>query len=140
MADAVTDATRIIFLANPNNPTGTIYTDEAWRRFLRAISQRVVIVVDEAYAEYVDHPDYPRTLQHLGQHAGLVVLRTFSKIYGLAGLRVGYAIASSEIAGALARLRQPFNVGSLGQVAAAAALEDHAFVQKSLELGGRTLP
>jgi histidinol-phosphate aminotransferase len=134
IADAVTDDTRMVFLANPNNPTGTIFGREAWRRFMSRMPEHVVVVVDQAYYEYVDDDDYPEVLDELNAYAGLVVLRTFSKIYGLAGLRMGYGVGSSEIMGALARVRQPFNTSSVAQAAALACLADDEHVQRSRAL------
>jgi histidinol-phosphate aminotransferase len=134
MAAAVGPRTKIVFLANPNNPTGTIFDRDAWGRFLAKVPHDVVVVVDEAYVEFVDDPAAPDVLADLDRHPGLCVLRTFSKAYGLAGLRVGYAIASEEIAGAMARLRQPFNVNALAQAAAIAALEDEEHLERSRAL------
>ncbi len=134
IAAAITAKTRLVFLANPNNPTGTIFRRESWRRFVSSVADDVVVVVDEAYAEYVDDDGYPDVIADLAKHPGLVVLRTFSKIYGLAGLRIGYGVASLEIADALARLRQPFNVNSVAQAAALAALDDGQHVERSRAL------
>jgi histidinol-phosphate aminotransferase len=134
MAAAVGPRTRLVFLANPNNPTGTIYREPEWRAFVDAVPEHVVIVVDEAYGEYVDDRAYPRTLDDVRERANLVMLRTFSKIYGLAGLRIGYGVGPHAIMGAAARLRQPFNVGSLAQAAALAALDDEAHVEASRRL------
>ena len=131
MAEAITPATRIIFLANPNNPTGTIVFQDAWEEFLAAVPPDVVIVMDEAYAEYVDDPRYPDAMADVGGHHLLIVLRTFSKIYGLAGLRVGYGLAHPAIIDLLNRLRAPFNVNTLAQVAALAALDDDAHVERT---------
>jgi histidinol-phosphate aminotransferase len=131
MAQAVTDRTRLIFIANPNNPTGTWVDAQALRQFLKAIPPHVLVVVDEAYFEYVDAPDYPDCLTWLGQFPNLIVTRTFSKIYGLAGLRVGYAVSHPDVANLLNRVRQPFNVNSLALSAATAALNDEAHVIRS---------
>jgi histidinol-phosphate aminotransferase len=128
---AVRKSTRLVFLGNPNNPTGTIYRREAFERFLERIPRDVVVVADDAYAEYVEDPGYPRTLDYLAPDRLLVALRTFSKIYGLAGLRIGYGVGPVEIVAALERIRQPFNVNSLAQVAALAALDDHEHVERS---------
>ena len=116
MADAIEPDTRIVFLDNPNNPTGTIYTRSDWQAFLQRVPNNVFIVVDEAYFEFVDDPAYPNSLDDHTDGRPIVTLRTFSKICGLAGLRVGYGIASPEIFDALNRIRQPFNVNSLAQV------------------------
>jgi histidinol-phosphate aminotransferase len=134
MLAAVTGRTRVIFIANPNNPTGTWLPGDALRDFLAHLPEHVVVVVDEAYAEYVDDPDYPDCTQWLDSFPRLIVTRTFSKIFGLAGLRVGYAVSSAEIADYLNRVRQPFNVNSLGLVAAEAALDDNEHLQRSAEI------
>jgi histidinol-phosphate aminotransferase len=134
IADALGERTRLVFLANPNNPTGTAFDRETWRRFLARVPEHVVVVVDQAYFEYVDDPNYPLVLDELDAHPNLVVLRTFSKIHGLAGLRIGYGIGSSEIIGGLARMRQPFNVNSIAQAAALAALDDVEHLERSRAL------
>lgn len=134
MARSVGERTRVVFVASPNNPTGTIVRAEAWRRFIESIPQHVVVVVDQAYVEYVDDPDHADPLADLARHAGIVVLRTFSKIYGLAGLRIGYAIGSAEVIAGVARLRQPFNVNAAAQAAALAALGDEAHIARSRDL------
>ena len=133
MADRVDDETRIVFLCSPNNPTGTIVGTRELAAFLERLPSHVLVVVDEAYGEYVTSADYPDTIALIAAGANLIRLRTFSKIYGLAALRVGYGIARPEIIAAVARLRQPFNVGTIGQVAATAALTDHEFVRRTLE-------
>ncbi|MBI5506277.1 MAG: histidinol-phosphate transaminase [Deltaproteobacteria bacterium] len=131
IAARLTPRTRVVFLANPNNPTGTIFRRAEWERFLARVPEDVCVVLDEAYFEYVEDPEYPNGLDFLDRHPGLVVTRTFSKIYGLAGLRIGYGVGSLEVMDALARLRQPFNVNMLAQVAACAALDDDAHVEAS---------
>jgi histidinol-phosphate aminotransferase len=131
IASAIRKTTRIVFLGNPNNPTGTIYRRAEFERFLERVPRDVVVVADDAYAEYVDDAEYPRTLDYQKDGRLLVALRTFSKIYGLAGLRIGYGIASEEIVAALERIRQPFNVNSLAQAAALAALDDDEHVERS---------
>jgi histidinol-phosphate aminotransferase len=130
IADAIDPTTRIVFLANPNNPTGTIFFRQQWEDFLRAVRSDVVIVMDEAYAEFVEDPDYPDSLAVLQQPRPIIVLRTFSKIYGLAGLRVGYGIAHPELIDMMNRVRAPFNVSTVAQVAAVAALDDDAHVSR----------
>ncbi len=130
----ITDKTKIIFIANPNNPTGTIVKKNELRQFLKDVPQNVIVLMDEAYFEYVDDTDYPDTLEYHDIREGLITVRTFSKIYGLAGLRVGYGIASEKIVSYLNRVREPFNVNSLAQTAALAALDDDLHVQKSKEL------
>jgi histidinol-phosphate aminotransferase len=124
MADAVTPETRIVFVANPNNPTGTLVTQAAVDRYLGRVPEDVITVFDEAYAEYVTHPDKPDMRPYVREGRNVVILRTFSKAYGLAGLRVGYGIARPEIIGLLNRVRSPFNVNLLAQAAAAAAAGD----------------
>ncbi|MFQ5665670.1 MAG: histidinol-phosphate transaminase [Candidatus Binatia bacterium] len=128
---AITPATRLVFLANPNNPTGTIFFRRDWDAFLRAVPSHVIVVVDEAYFEFVEDPEYPDSLAAHGAGRLLLTLRTFSKVYGLAGLRIGYAVGHPELIGVMNRVRQPFNVGSLAQVAALAALEDDAHVERT---------
>jgi len=133
LAAAINPKTRLVFLANPNNPTGTIYTRGPWERFLRQVPPDVLIVVDEAYFEYVEDENYPDSLRYHGHGKMLLTLRTFSKLYGLAGLRIGYGIAPKEITGLLHRVRQPFNVNAAAQWAALAALEDEEHIRKSLD-------
>lgn len=139
MADAVTDETRMIFVANPNNPTGTYVGKAAFERFLAKVPERVIVVMDEAYFEYVHESDYPDSMDYRAEHPNLVVLRTFSKIYGLAGLRVGYGIMRAELAGYINRIREPFNVNLVAQAAAMAALDDTAHVEKSRALNDEGL-
>ena len=130
-AAALSEQTRLVFIANPNNPTGTWVTDDELHVFMQRVPQSTIVVVDEAYGEYVVRDDYPDTLRWRDEFPNLVLTRTFSKIYGLAGLRVGYAISHPEIAELLNRVRQPFNVGGLAQVAATAALNDDAFLDRA---------
>lgn len=134
MAAAVTPRTRIVFLDNPNNPTGTIYFREAFERFLARVPPRVVVVVDDAYAEFVNDVRYPNSLEYHAPDRALVTLRTFSKIYGLAGLRIGYGVAPVELVDAMNRVRAPFNANSLAQVAAVAALDDTEHVRRTQEV------
>lgn len=124
--------TRVVFIANPNNPTGTWLGKAELHAFLQSVPADVILVLDEAYTEYVTDPDFPDALAWLAEFPNLIVTRTFSKIYGLAGLRVGYAVSSPEIADILNRVRQPFNVNSLALAAAQAALGDDAFLQRSV--------
>lgn len=131
MADAVTAKTRIVFVANPNNPTGTWNAADDVKRLLQNVSAEVIVVIDEAYAEYVEDERYPDTLAWLKEFPNLVITRTFSKIYGLASLRIGYSVSSPAIADLINRVRHPFNVNSLAQAAALAALEDDEFVGAS---------
>ncbi len=134
MADAVTERTRLVFVANPNNPTGTWNDAGALEGFLAAVPDRVIVVVDQAYAEYVDEPDYPDCITWLSRYPNLIVTRTFSKAHGLAGLRVGYCVSSADIAQLLNRVRQPFNVNSLALAAAAASLEDDEHLSRSVDI------
>jgi histidinol-phosphate aminotransferase len=133
MARAVSDRTKLIYLANPCNPTGTYFTRKDLDGLLAAVDDRALVVVDQAYHEYVGRPDYPDALDDVKRGHNVMVLRTFSKVYGLAGLRVGYGIASQEIITTVNRVRSPFNTSSLGQVAAIAALGDEEWVRKSRE-------
>lgn len=134
MAAAIGPSTKLVFVASPNNPTGTIVTQADWNAFLDRVPDHVVVAVDQAYWEYVDDPEYADALADVSRRANVVVLRTFSKIYGLAGLRIGYAVSPPTIADALARIRQPFNVSSVAQAAALAALDDDEHVARSREL------
>ena len=136
MADAINGRTRIVFIANPNNPTGTINTAAEFDDFMSRVPAGVLVIVDEAYYEYVTDPDYADSLKHFKEGRDVLVLRTFSKIYGLAGLRIGYGIASSEITGEMNKIRDPFNTGTLSQAAALAALEDLEHVGRSREING----
>ena len=130
---AVTPATKLLFVANPNNPTGSYIPGVELRRLLRELPEHVLAVVDEAYFEYVDAPDFVAATALRDTRERLAVLRTFSKAYGLAALRVGYVIGSVELVHALNRLRAPFNVGTAGQVAACAALGDQAHLRASVD-------
>lgn len=134
MLAAIRPDTRIIWIANPNNPTGNFLPYPEVRAFLEAVPQEVVVVLDEAYNEYLPPAERVDTAAWIKDFPNLVVTRTFSKIYGLAGLRVGYALASPEVADLMNRVRQPFNVNNLAIAAAVAALDDHAFVSESYEL------
>ena len=131
LADAVTAKTRLVFVPSPNNPTGTANTEEELRAFARRMPDHVIVVFDEAYAEYLELPPDLRPL--ISDGCKVICLRTFSKIYGLAALRVGYGYASSELATLLNRVRQPFNVNAIAQAAALAALGDEEFVSKCRE-------
>jgi len=134
MSDAITDKTRLIFIANPNNPTGTWFSKGELKAFLKAVPETVIVVLDEAYFEYVDQENYPDGIKLLSDNENLVVTRTFSKIYGLAALRIGYSISSDAIAELLNRARQPFNVNSIAQEAAMAALNDGDYLLQSKAL------
>ena len=133
MASAITDKTKVIFVANPNNPTGTMVTADETAAFMERVPDDVLVVFDEAYYEYVDRSDYPQTLPYVLEGRNFIITRTFSKIYGLAGLRIGYGIAPAPLVETLNRVRQPFNCSLVGQAAAQAALKDTAHVTKSRE-------
>ncbi len=133
---SITGRTRLIFLDNPNNPTATAIPPEVFHTFLDAVPESVIVVLDEAYVDFMDtemRVDINTIIRNVEGRCGLVSLRTFSKAYGLAGIRVGYGLMSAEVAGYLHRVRQPFNVNRLAQVAAIAALEDTKFYQKTLQ-------
>ena len=131
MGAAITERTRLLFLCNPNNPTGTMVSAEEVARLLRKVPEHVIVVFDEAYFEYVRSSDFPDSMAYVRQGRNAIVLRTFSKIYGLAGLRIGYGVTTAEIANFLNRVRPPFNANSLAQRAALAALDDDEHVAKS---------
>jgi histidinol-phosphate aminotransferase len=139
MAALVGPDTRLVFVANPNNPTGTWLASGALERFIAQLPPHVLVVVDEAYFEYVREPGYPDASGWVGRYPNLVVTRTFSKAFGLAGLRIGYAVSSPEVAEILNRIRQPFNTSSLAQAAALAALEDTAHLARSIETNAAEL-
>jgi histidinol-phosphate aminotransferase len=135
MAQAVTSKTKVIFLTNPNNPTGKVLGKGDFEAFLSRIPKHVVVVVDEAYIEFNTNPDTIRGFDYIGaKWPAVIVLRTFSKAYGLAGLRIGFGAMEPEIAGFLNRVRQPFNTGSLAQAAALGALDDDEFMNRSREV------
>jgi histidinol-phosphate aminotransferase len=131
MAKAIADDTQVVWVANPNNPTGTLVAADALEAFVRGVPERVIVVIDEAYNEYLPAAERSDTVKWLKRYPNLIVTRTFSKAYGLAGLRAGYAFAHPSVADVMNRVRQPFNVNSLALVAAAAALDDMEFVAKS---------
>ena len=139
MAGAVSERTKLVFIANPNNPTGTYAGRRAVEEFLEIVPGEVIVVLDEAYCEYVERDDYPTGLDYLDRFPNLVVTRTFSKIYGLAGLRVGYAVAAADVTDLLNRVRQPFNVNEPAQDAAVAALADQDHVRRCREMNRRGL-
>tara|TARA_B100000686_G_scaffold27320_1_gene26859 strand:- start:7757 stop:8860 length:1104 start_codon:yes stop_codon:yes gene_type:complete len=128
----VDEKTKIIFLANPNNPTGTSFGESALLRLLEEIPENILVVVDEAYCQFVTDDNYPRTLELMSKYHNLIALRTFSKVYGLAGLRIGYGIAQPEIISILSKVREPFNVNSLALLAAEKALGDQEHVNKTI--------
>lgn len=133
MAAACDETTKIVFVANPNNPTGTYVGREKLEAFLRAVPERVIVVMDEAYIEYAMADDYVTAQALRNCRERLIITRTFSKCYGIAGLRVGYAIGPKELIDYMNRIREPFNANSLGQVGALAALSDDAFVKRTVE-------
>ena len=132
MANLVCEKTKIVFLANPNNPTGTALGEGKIREFLKKIPQTTLVVMDEAYCHYVHLEGYPAAAQMLDEFPNLVAMRTFSKAYGLAGLRVGYGVADEEVVQAMESVREPFNVNSLALVAAQAALSDVEHVERTV--------
>lgn len=134
MAEAVTDRTKLVFVANPNNPTGTVHGADAIQAFLDRIPARVLVVLDEAYCEYLQGEGYVDGVALLDRYPNLIVTRTFSKAWGLASLRAGYSISSPEIANIINRLRQPFNVDTLALAAATAVLKDDDYLQRSCEV------
>lgn len=134
MARRVTPATRMIFLCNPNNPTGTIFSADTFEKFLDQLPPEMIVVMDEAYIEFVTDPQCARGIDYLDADRAVVTLRTFSKAYGLAGLRIGYGVMSTALSGFLHRIRQPFNASSPAQAGAVAALDDDAFLLKTIGL------
>jgi len=130
MADAVKENTRLLFIANPNNPTGTYVTRGEVDELLESLPEDVIVVIDEAYFEYVEKDDFPDAVELVKSGANVVATRTFSKIHGLAALRIGYGVMKEEMAEYVNRVRQPFNTNMLAQVAAEAALSDDEFIQK----------
>jgi histidinol-phosphate aminotransferase len=134
MARAVTPMTKMVFIANPNNPTATIVTADEVEAFMARVPERTIVVFDEAYIEFAMGADFPDTINLVKQGRKVIVLRTFSKANSLAGLRIGYAIADGDAISLMNRIRQPFNVNSLGQVAALAALEDDGHVLECVRM------
>jgi histidinol-phosphate aminotransferase len=134
IADAINDKTRVIFLANPNNPTGTCFSKAEFEAFMSRVPKSIIVVLDEAYTEFAEDTDTPNGLDYLEEFSNLVVTRTFSKAYGLAALRVGFAVANSQITNLLNRVRQPFNVSSLAQAAAVTALADVDYLQQTVQV------
>jgi histidinol-phosphate aminotransferase len=140
MTERISAHTRIVFVANPNNPTGTIVREPEMDRFLDDVPEETLVVLDEAYYEFAAGEEgYPNGLRHLRERRNVCVLRTFSKAYGLAGVRCGYGFASTEVADALERSRQPFNVSSVAQAAALAAMDDREHLKRTLEANRRGL-
>ncbi len=138
LAREINDRTKIIYLANPNNPTGTIFTKHEFDVFYKQVPERVLVILDEAYFEYaVDNPRYPNSMHY--RYDNVITLRTFSKIYGLAGIRIGYGFAHEELIGNLLKVKLPFEPSTLAQAAGIAALGDKEFLHRSLELNARGL-
>ncbi len=134
MADIVCERTKAVFIANPNNPTGTGVGEEVLRRFLGRVPERTIVMIDEAYCHYVRREDFPDAVKLVEEFPNVVATRTFSKAYGLAGLRIGYGVARPEVAEVMNRMREPFNVNSLALAAAKAALGDVAHVERSVRV------
>ncbi len=135
MLDAISDKTKLIFVANPNNPTGTWLNKNDLRNFVENVPEHIVVLIDEAYFEYaITEENYPDCNSWLDEFPNLIVTRTFSKAYGLAGLRVGYSMSHPDVANLLNRVRQPFNNNSLALVAAETALEDEAYIKQSVKI------
>lgn len=134
MAEAITDNTNIIWICNPNNPTGTYVSETELREFLNKVPQSITVVLDEAYFEFVDATDYPDGVKLLKEYPNLIILRTFSKAYGLAAMRVGYAMTSKEYVSAFNKVKLPFNVTTLSLLAASAALDDQEHLKSYIEL------
>ena len=129
MKEAITDKTKLVFISNPDNPTGSYVTQDEVEDFMDGLSQKVIVFFDEAYFELVDAGDFPKTLNYLNKK-NVIITRSFSKAYGLSGLRVGYGISNPDLIGYLDRVREPFNVNSLAQAGASAALDDHKHLER----------
>lgn len=130
----LSEKTKLVFLCNPNNPTGSVITKQEFEKFMASAPARTIVVLDEAYFEYVKDKDYPDGLKYLSKYPNLIVLRTFSKIYGLAGLRIGYGVADTDIVEIMERVRAPFNANAVAQAAAIAALTDKAHVTRTVKV------
>ncbi len=139
MSRAVTPRTKMVVLCNPNNPTGTSFGKAAFDAFVASLPDDLILVVDEVYIEFAQRGDFPDTLPLLASRPGTISIRSFSKLYGLAGLRIGYGICDPELAGILDRARHPFNVSRLAEIAAVAALDDSAHVETTLERNGEAV-
>jgi histidinol-phosphate aminotransferase len=134
IARSLTEETKLVFLANPNNPTGTMFTAEELDAFLSHVPPHVFVVLDEAYCDYIEREDYPRSVDLVRRGASLLVLRTFSKVYGLAGLRIGYGLGPAGLLDEMNKIRGPFNTSNVAQAAALAALADRAHVERSIQV------
>jgi len=141
MAEALNEKTKMVFVCNPNNPTGTIVHKERLKAFIEKVPPHVMLVMDEAYYEYTDSPHYLETIPLLDQYKNMVILRTFSKVYGLAALRIGYGLMAAEMVKDLHKVKEPFNINRLAQAAASASLDDDEFLYESIRLNkeGREL-
>jgi histidinol-phosphate aminotransferase len=133
MQQRITDKTKVIWVCNPNNPTGTINTMDEVEWFLSKVPAHVLVVLDEAYCEYIDNPSYPDGLMLLNKYPNVILLRTFSKIYGLASMRIGYGIGRPDVIRSINQVREPFNTSRFAQAAALAALQDEEFVSHCRE-------
>jgi histidinol-phosphate aminotransferase len=134
MLKKINKKTKLVFVCNPNNPTGTTVSQESFDHFLSRLSKRVIVVLDEAYGDFVEDPFYPNGLDYIKARKQVIVLRTFSKVYGLAGLRIGYALGREDLVDCLYQVRDPFPVHRLAQVAAVAALNDHEHAVRSIQM------
>ncbi|ART81060.1 histidinol-phosphate transaminase [Oceanisphaera avium] len=139
MAAAITERTKLVCITNPNNPTGTFLTKSELSTFLAKVPRQVLVILDEAYTEYVSEEERHPSIDWLAQYPNLIVSRTFSKAYGLAGLRVGYMVAHPELISVLNRVREPFNCNSLALAAAEAALDDEAYLEEAVSLNRREM-
>jgi histidinol-phosphate aminotransferase len=137
MLEAIREHTKVVFVCNPNNPTGTSLGAAEFGRFVERLPDTVILAIDEAYYEFVRRSDFPRSIELLSERPETLILRTFSKIYGLAGLRIGYGIGHQELVGYLERARHPFNVNRLAEAAAVAALDDEEHAQKTLAVNAQ---
>lgn len=133
MAGSLNAKTKIVYLANPNNPTGTMFTANEFDAFLARVPGHVFVVIDEAYCDYIERPDYSRSVDIVKRRSNLMVLRTFSKVYGLAGLRIGYGLGPAVLLDQLNNIRVPFNTSNVAQAAALAALDDREHVRRSID-------
>jgi histidinol-phosphate aminotransferase len=133
IAQNLSAQTKLVFLANPNNPTGTMFTSDEFDAFLARVPNHVFVVLDEAYCDYIERPDYSRSVDIVKRRGNLMVLRTFSKVYGLAGLRIGYGLGPAELLDELNKIRGPFNTSGVAQAAALAALDDREHVRRSID-------
>jgi histidinol-phosphate aminotransferase len=139
MLNAITPHTKVVFIANPNNPTGTMVSENDLHDFMKYVPTHVVVAMDEAYIELLPPISQPDTLRYVREGRKIIILRTFSKTYGLAGLRIGYAVAPAEAIELMSRVRQPFNVNDMALKAALAAIEDNAFVEKTRKMVAKGL-